>query len=861
MISMDFIRRNMKPLMAALTLMAMITFVFDDAMRAGSTWLIPLLFLLLFGAFGFVWGTRRGKQNEDLVVGAVLGLVFGLVLITFGQRGTEVEKKVAGLGSRELGNLKQQRESANRIVSQLFQKSHPIPKEVVERGEFSVRFYQFQMNQSLQRLMFGFGRGDSDQEAVFTHLLRQEARRLGITVSDDAVTDFIKMVTERKLSTSDFREVCTDLRVSDLVIYEIIRDELEARMAAEMTFPRTAVTPEQRWQDFRKVNVKHQIESVAIPVEPFVAGVTAPSESQLRKFFEEHKEKYPGSKGEPGFRQPLKARLAYLEADFETIEAELRKTKKPTDEEVTKYYEEHKGFYIEKEKKKEESNSDEDKQEPDSEKKEGEKKEGDSEKPGDKKPDGDKSDDKKPEAEKPGSEKSKTDGTDKKPEAKPEVKPEKSENSKKSEKPDSSGAAGDDKVTSDKLADGEKPADAKSVEEKTADKKEPESKTPETKSDEAKKTDDPKKSEENKTEDPLKLPATDESPEKRPEPKFRPLDEELKEEIREQLIADATLAEVQKRMSSAIGQMRKIGAQTIGDKKAKEYRSPAQVADEVRELGKKLELKYVETGLLTAQELFDLDLKGIGRATDPQSGGGRSENQRSVIDHIYMMGDDNTHTPEIAQDRDTSDQFAYWVVERMAAHVPEFNEPGVKDQVLKAWKIHEAAPKAEARAKALAKLATEQKSPLKDVLAGQTVLGDTESVALTAISPAEFSLFSLEGTAPQLNPLSMQQQRPQLTQIAGVDKTDFDVMKAIDRIAVGGTDVVPNGDRSGYLVIHVAARNDISAEADAPQRKDFMERWPHGQAAQDLASLTFSPLQQQWVETIERRYNVVWPVK
>ena len=125
MISMDFIRRNMKPLMAALTLMAMITFVFDDAMRAGSTWLIPPLFALLFGAFGFVWGTRRGKQNEDLVVGAVLGLVFGLVLTTFGQRGVEVEKKIAGLGSRELGNLKQQRESANRIVSQLFQKSHP----------------------------------------------------------------------------------------------------------------------------------------------------------------------------------------------------------------------------------------------------------------------------------------------------------------------------------------------------------------------------------------------------------------------------------------------------------------------------------------------------------------------------------------------------------------------------------------------------------------------------------------------------------------------------------------------------------------------------------------------------------------
>ena len=104
--SLDFFRRNLKPIMAALTLMAMITFVFDDSMRAGNTALVPVILAILFGGGAFVWGTRKGKQNEYLAMGALVGAVLGLTVMVFGDRDTRESPAIAGLHARDVANLK-----------------------------------------------------------------------------------------------------------------------------------------------------------------------------------------------------------------------------------------------------------------------------------------------------------------------------------------------------------------------------------------------------------------------------------------------------------------------------------------------------------------------------------------------------------------------------------------------------------------------------------------------------------------------------------------------------------------------------------------------------------------------------------
>ena len=135
--SLDFFRRNLKPIMAALTLMAMITFVFDDSMRGNNPTMIPFLLAILFGGGAFVWGTRKGKQNEYLAMGALFGAVLGLAVIVFGERESSEQPAIAGLKQRDIANLKSRRETANRIVGLIYRKSHPIPEQFA-KGKLSV---------------------------------------------------------------------------------------------------------------------------------------------------------------------------------------------------------------------------------------------------------------------------------------------------------------------------------------------------------------------------------------------------------------------------------------------------------------------------------------------------------------------------------------------------------------------------------------------------------------------------------------------------------------------------------------------------------------------------------------------------
>lgn len=854
--SLDFFRRNLKPIMAALTLMAMITFVFDDSMRAGNTTLVPIILAILFGGGAFVWGTRKGKQNEYLAMGALVGAVLGLIIMVFGDRDTRETPAIAGLHAREIANLKSRRETANRIVGLIYRKSHPIPEQFLKAGQFGQQFYQMQMQRALEQIQFTFGNDDFEKDVIFGDLLRREAARLGINVNDDAVSDFIKMVSDQKLSTQDFRDVKQELHVGDHFIYDVLRDEIAARMAAEMTFPRAVATPQQRWEAFRKVNVKNSIEATTIPVEAFVKSVADPSDSDLRSFFKDHADKFPTAKGDPGFRQPARARIAYLEADYETIEA---KVTPPTDEEIAEYYEKNKEFFIDrtppKTEKKEDATEADEAKKPD-EKKDGEK----SDKPEVKK-EGDEPNADKPKTDSPKTDKPAEPEKSEKPKSdKPLDEPKKEEPKQDAQKKsDSEGSDCDDKAEESKKPDEPKKDEPKSDAEKPDQKDAP--KADAEKSEEKNKTDDKpaaekdKKDESEKSED-----KPDEKTEKKPELKYKPF-EDVQDKIRDDLLRTRTLEEMKTRIEKVVVKMRRLGSYTIADKTSKSYKSPDDVASELKELAKSADLKYVQTSWLSAEELSKSEEFKIGSATDPMDDAMNRQGSASVIQRVFSRGADSVFAPEIAEDPGTKNRFAYWVVERKEAHVPKFEDEGIREQVTKAWKLAKAAPEAEKRAKALAKTAEGKK--LTEVLAGETVTGDKEGQALTVLAPEEkISHFTMSGaSAPGVNPFQGGNERLELSQIAGLEKLGDDFFTGIDKLKPGETAALPNFDRSAFIVVHVVEREDIAAEEDAPQRGDFMKTWPFSPPANQLASFDFDPLRREWMQSIERKYNVKWPVK
>jgi len=881
--SLDFFRRNLKPIMAALTLMAMITFVFEDSMRSGNTTLVPFLLAILFGGGAFVWGTRKGKQNEYLAMGALFGAVLGLVIV-FGDRDNQESPAIAGLQARDIVNLKSRRETANRIVSTIFRKSHPVPEQFAKDDRMR-SFYEAQiLGPQMAQIQFGFGNDDFEKDVIFGDLLRREAVRLGINVNDDAVSDFIKMVSDQKLSTQDFREVKQDLHVGDHFIYDVLRDEITARMAAEMTFPRSVATPQQRWEAFRKVNVKNSIEATTIPVEAFVKGIGDPSEEDVRSFFTKHAEAFPTAKGEPGFRQPTRLKLAYLEADYETIEA---KVTPPTDEEVAKYYEDNKEFFIDrtpaKTEKKEDATEGDDAKKPegDDAKKPDEKKNDEkSDKPEEKKEDVKKEGDK-PKTEKPADESKKEE-------------PKKEEPKKEAEKKsDSEGSACEDKAEESKKPDEPKKEEPKADAEKGNKKEAPKAEADKSEKKEDAKAEDKKTDEKPKADSKDDQPAaegdkkpesekpeekSEEKTEKKPELKYKPF-EDVQEEIRDRLLRTRTLEEMKTRIEKVIVKMRRLGSYTGVPKsskrdapeayaaelkeleKAAKYKSPDEVATELKEIASTADLKYVQTPMLSAEELSKSEEFKIGSATDAMDDVMNRQGAVSVIQRVFGRGNDSVFSPEVAEDPGTKNRFAYWVTERDEAHVPKFDEEGIRDQVVKAWKLTQAVPKAEERAKILAKAAEGKK--LTEALAGETVTGDKEGQALTVLAPeGKISHFTMSGASvPGLNPFQGGNERLELSQIAGLEKLGDDFFTGIDKLKPGQTAALPNFDRSAFIVVHIAEREDIATDEDAPQRTDFMKTWPGSPPANQIASFDFDPLRREWMQSIERKYNVKWPVK
>ena len=116
------------------------------------------------------------------------------------------------------------------------------------------------------------------------------------------------------------------------------------------------VTPEQRWKDWLRVNDRVIVEAAAFPAEDFMVDVKEPTDAELQAFFEKKDADGVAYKDReaspvlvagtelpseiPGFKIPRKIDLDYIEANYDSFLAKAEE--KVTEEEIAKYYEDHK---------------------------------------------------------------------------------------------------------------------------------------------------------------------------------------------------------------------------------------------------------------------------------------------------------------------------------------------------------------------------------------------------------------------------------------------------------------------------------------------------------------------------------------
>jgi hypothetical protein len=721
-------------------------------------------------------------------------------------------------------------------------------------------------------------------------LLQKKAEQMGIVISDAAINDFIDTeVTDNKLSGAEEMAVLqkfntpTQTRLSQDQLFEALRFELQARNLERLLISDVASpgTPEQRYDYFSRLYRKATIQVMPVAVKDFADKVPAPNDAELRAFFEKYKDDLgnPNSP-EPGFKKPARAKFQYFLAKQE----DLIKEEKPkvTDDEIKDYYEKHKEQFRksadegtdspDKSKKpdaaakpdassksdsagKSDQKSDKTEKKPDAsaggktgepgkdagkaatgaapspekpapEKTAPDKDAGTSAKPAaGKAPDKVPADSKSPDAKAAGSGKSAAlapssrhraaeelialaDGT---PPAAPAAGAAK-DNASPSPAKDAPGKDAQPAKTADKSptankpaagtadvgADGKSPADGKSTAPKT----------------EAPKTETPKSTVPGTGNPDMDL-KPNEAPKKIAIIEYDSLDnEKVRDEIRTSIAREKVGQRIEdtfKALSTNVSSYgRKLSVWAVkkdGD---------APTLPDFQALAKAKGVQFEETGLISAQQAYDTT--ELGKSFSISFSAEERPQQSYFVQQAFHSNIPN-FSPYQTYSSDDENNFLWWRIEFRDAYVPEFDK--VKQEVLETWKLIEARKLALARAKEYADQANKQHSELKEMFQFD------KNLHVSQIGPFTWmSQLSVAQNPEQPAPLRM-------TPITGVEKAGDEFMRTAFGLDGGSAGVAMNEPRTIAYVIQAISFDP----AETVFRRDFLNRManPFGDASMQTA--------------------------
>ncbi|HLJ10931.1 MAG TPA: hypothetical protein VKU82_07065 [Planctomycetaceae bacterium] len=597
--------------------------------------------------------------------------------------------------------------------------------------------------------VYGFG-GVTPREVVFAWLQGQEARKLGIKVTDKQIDEYIDKFTGRKLSSKKFREIIDDLHIGGNELFDMFRNELQAQIAIQLKAPQIVASPERYWEYYQQLNTREKIEVAALPVSDFTDKVPEPSESQVAELFEKHKADIPKSSDaeyKPGFRQPRKVKIQYLALSRARFEEQLLAQSPITDEDIEEYYERNKAL-------------DPSLQEPPA-------------APID-------------------------DSTPIEPEFAPEKGP--SLDSPRDETPDEAAPPGENDQcggnAGEPSSDGEDDSAAEPPDgEPSANPSDDES---------AGKKDDGEKSPQ--ADENASAPTSGASaPPKAETPKtrYKPLDDELRDVIRDKMVEQRVVKVVQEQSRKIVDAMRDVGLKFAVSSSEIKLTDPSAEQLETLNLRSEEELKKIaetfgatfgQTGLVSAVELSEIP--GIG---DAREAGRQDERGTSTVDVAFAT----EALCRVFEAEGPNTFYICWKVQDSPSHIPKFTEPGIREQVVTAWKRLHALPLAKERAEELAERVRTSGKEFVAALEGQTVNGDSRGPALNVSETDEFSYWR-EPAAPNI---MARESMVQLGNPIFVNNPGQRFMEVVfNELAEGEVGSALNDDASVYYVVKVASR-------------------------------------------------------
>ena len=602
--------------------------------------------------------------------------------------------------------------------------------------------------------------------------------------------------------------------------------------------------------------------------------VPAPSESELREYFDTRKNFVGDDRGNPGFLELPKVKLAYLVAS--NVEAYEKGATKPTDQEIVDYYVKHKRefqiFDI-----------------PDF--------------PDSKLPDSNLPDLKGADPHAPADALVPANTAAEQP---VDVNPAPG-NPPTGEKP------AVEKPAVEKPAV-EKPAVEKPAVEKPADKPLPEKKDPEKKDDEKPASDDPSKSDPKCGDDPVTKPAATEGDDAKPAdekvnlpkpaaekgsetppapalptseaddahsklappsfspmnfgpmapPKFRELDDDLKRDISEKVLLEKASARMSDAADAALAFMMDLNQKYAFAEKADQDKIVSTFADACRQYAEEKGLEYHETREMTRQEL-ELSLnEKIGTASESVSERSSRRNPPRVVDLVFDMVGRNyrisLYSPQRADLPNA--KYAYWKTADIASRVPELTNDVTHRLVVDSWEFEKARVLAETRARELAELVKKSPTDIPGALSGQTVNGKPESPAVTVHEAPKFSWLRVSSSVPTM----MSFGRPEESSISGIEGAGSDFMKLIfEQLGDGDVGVGLNRAKTAFYVVRVHDRdgsssNDGGVALQELQQQFLNERFTNPRGFPTPYDYLSSEVQQfvfeHWKQNFSKRFAI-----
>ena len=169
----------------------------------------------------------------------------------------------------------------------------------------------------------------ADEQTTWDFLiLLRRARAAGVAISDEAITQYIRVLTGPKFGVREFGQLLSRMQLGERMLYQGLKAYLATQLYAQMWQERlpllspgrqgqSLLTPLEAWDAFRRTEAQVRVALTAVDPASFASGVTPPTEAEIQAQYDRYKDRLPGpDPNDYGYKQPARIRVEYVTADL-----------------------------------------------------------------------------------------------------------------------------------------------------------------------------------------------------------------------------------------------------------------------------------------------------------------------------------------------------------------------------------------------------------------------------------------------------------------------------------------------------------------------------------------------------------------